>query len=397
MLTNNETSLITLTTLTTTTTSSSTSINNNSNTSINTALIDTTPTPLFFKLSKKELETGIKNIKTIDYTVVENNVFECSEYVVKSFFDWKKEDLEFTQCREGITNMLIKCTNKRSQESSVLIRTYGNKTDVIIDRNQEVMNQVALSKLGLAAPLYGRFNNGLVYGFIPGHVFTVEDMKDPHKSSLVAKNMGIWHGVKIVDDDGYGDNDNKPLLFVTLRNWMNEVQRIYKNKEIKNINIDVLNEEITSLEKELLKTNSPVVFSHNDLLYANIIYDDRSDKVTFIDYEYSNYGYAYFDIANHFNEFGGLECDYSLYPNKKFQLQWLGHYLNARHPGKSATEKETNELYRKVNKFSLASHLYWLCWALIQHHLSTIEFDYLDYALLRFNEYYKKKDEFLKL
>ncbi|CAG8435326.1 5553_t:CDS:2 [Diversispora eburnea] len=324
MLTDNETPLTALP-ITTTTISS--------NTSINTTSIDTKPTPLFFKLSKKEIETYIKNVKTIDYTIVESNFLECSEYVMKNILDWEKEDLEFTQCKDGITNMLIKCSNKKSQKSPVLIRTYGNKTEMIIDRNQEIMNMVALSKLGLAAPLWGRFNNGLVAGYIPGHVFTVEDLRDPHKSSLVAKNMGIWH-----------------------------VKRIYKDKEIKGINIDVLDEELISLEKELLKLNSPIVFSHNDLLNANIIYDNGLDKVTFIDYEYSNYGYAYFDIANHFNEFG-----------------------------------EINELYRNVNKFSLASHLYWLCWALIQHHLSTLEFDYMNYALLRFNEYYKKKNEFLKL
>lgn len=29
----------------------------------------------------------------------------------------------------------------------------------------------------------------------------------------------------------------------------------------------------------------------------------------------------------------GFECDYSLYPSKKFQFQWLNHYLNAYNPG----------------------------------------------------------------
>lgn len=48
-----------------------------------------------------------------------------------------------------------------------------------------------------------------------------------------------------------------------------------------------------------------MVFCHNDLLHANIIYDSKSDKVMFIDYEYANYGYRGFDIGNHFNEFGG--------------------------------------------------------------------------------------------
>lgn len=72
-----------------------------------TPISTTTNTTHFqLKLSKKELEAYIKNdIKTIDYTVVAANLFECSAYVVKSFFGWKDEDLVFSQCKDGITNM----------------------------------------------------------------------------------------------------------------------------------------------------------------------------------------------------------------------------------------------------------------------------------------------------
>ena len=88
------------------------------------------------------------------------------------------------------------------------------------------------------------------------------------------------------------------------------------------------------MEQELIKVNSPVVFCHNDLLSANIIYNETAEKVSFIDYEYGCYNYRGFDIGNHFNEFAGFECNYSLYPDKKFQMQWLRHYLNAFNSGK---------------------------------------------------------------
>jgi len=54
-------------------------------------------------------------------------------------------------------------------------------------------------------------------------------------------------------------------------------------------------------------------------------------------------------------------------------------------------------LYREVNKFALAAHFLWGLWGLIQAQLSDIDFDYLSYAKLRFNEYYNRKDEFLSL
>lgn len=36
-------------------------------------------------------------------------------------------------------------------------------------------------------------------------------------------------------------------------------------------------------------------------------------KLYFIDFEYGSYNYRGFDIGNHFNEYAGYECDYSLY------------------------------------------------------------------------------------
>jgi thiamine kinase-like enzyme len=66
-----------------------------------------------------------------------------------------------------------------------------------------------------------------------------------------------------------------------------------------------LEEEYAKLKAELSSVGSPIVFCHNDLLLANIIYNTKKNIVTFIDYEYSNYNYQAFDIGNHFAEFAG--------------------------------------------------------------------------------------------
>jgi ethanolamine kinase len=69
-----------------------------------------------------------------------------------------------------------------------------------------------------------------------------------------------------------------------------------------------LEEEYALLKAELCGVSSPVVFCHNDLLLANVIYNAEKSAVTFIDYEYSNYNYQAFDIGNHFAEFAGKNC-----------------------------------------------------------------------------------------
>lgn len=85
--------------------------------------------------------------------------------------------------------------------------------------------------------------------------------------------------------------------------------------------------------RELEKLDSPIVFSHNDLLYGNIIYDEEKGEAHFIDYEYGCYAFRGFDIGNHFNEFAGFECEYWRYPTKQFQLKWFDWYLFANHNG----------------------------------------------------------------
>lgn len=44
-----------------------------------------------------------------------------------------------------------------------------------------------------------------------------------------------------------------------------------------------------------------------------------------------------------------------------------------------------------------ASHFFWALWALIQNQYSTISFDFLRYAVIRFNQYFKVKPQVLAL
>lgn len=69
--------------------------------------------------------------------------------------------------------------------------------------------------------------------------------------------------------------------------------------------INVLKQNYQLLKKTLLDLHSEVVFAHNDLLLGNVLYNQKENIVTFIDFEYTAYNYQAFDIANHFAEFAG--------------------------------------------------------------------------------------------
>lgn len=100
-----------------------------------------------------------------------------------------------------------------------------------------------------------------------------------------------------------------------------------------------------------------MVFGHGDLLHGNIILGLDSAKkgisdgiaaVTFIDYEYvfrnwvaipgqshqwltlrrhCTYCPAAFDLANHFAEWAGFNCDYDLLPNRSIRKNFIREYV----------------------------------------------------------------------
>ncbi|KAJ6638414.1 Ethanolamine kinase, partial [Pseudolycoriella hygida] len=166
-----------------------------------------------------------------------------------------------------------------------------------------------------------------------------------------------------------------------------------------NVKFKQLRDEFAELYKHLVTLNSPVVFCHNDLLLGNVIYEKLTNRITFIDYEYAGQNFQAFDIGNHFTEFAGVDqIDYSRYPSKEFQLNWLQTYLEVYHgPEKLITKRDVHVLYVQTNKFALASHFLWTVWALIQAEHSTIDFDFVAFAQMRYNEYKARKDTFLAL
>ncbi|EDW46098.1 GM13416 [Drosophila sechellia] len=249
----------------------------------------------------------------------------------------------------------------------VLVRIYGNKTDLLIDRKAETQNFLLLHTYGLAPSLYATFKNGLVYEYVPGTTLNTDSVLCPEIWPLVARRMAEMH------------------------------RKVRKVKETF-LPIGRLREEFNKLYEYLEALDSPIVFSHNDLLLGNVIYTQSLNTVNFIDYEYADYNFQAFDIGNHFAEMCGVdEVDYSRYPKREFQLQWLRVYLEEYLQRSHIQNDEVELLYVQVNQFALASHIFWTVWSLLQAEHSTIDFDYVGYAFLRYNEYLARKVEFLSL
>jgi ethanolamine kinase len=122
---------------------------------------------------------------------------------------------------------------------------------------------------------------------------------------------------------------------------------------------------------------------------------DDQLEVSFIDYEYATPCPAAFDIANHFAEWGGYDCDYNMLPTTSIRRQFLKDYLDSykAHSDNDVPEDMLDTLIDEVDRYRGMPGLYWGIWALIQATISQINFDYASYAEVRLDEYFAWRRE----
>ncbi|KAK7314081.1 hypothetical protein VNO77_39290 [Canavalia gladiata] len=271
----------------------------------------------------------------------------------------------------------------------VLVRIYGEGTDIFFDRDDEVKTFEFMSKNGQGPLFLGRFGNGRIEEFINARTLSASDLRDPSLSALIAAKMKEFHGLDI-------PGPKIVILWDRLRNWLSEAKRLSPPEEVEELHLDKMDKEISALEMELSGTHPRMGFCHNDLQYGNIMLNEEANSVTIIDYEYGSYNPVAYDIANHFNEMAANYhtetphvLDYSKYPNLEERRRFVKTYLSS--SGQQPTDREVEQLLGEVEKYTLASHLLWGVWGIISEHVNKIDFDYKEYAKQRFQEYWSKK------
>ncbi|KAG6003563.1 hypothetical protein E4U21_001890 [Claviceps maximensis] len=346
------------------------------------------------------------------------------------FPDWAADEahIEFVRFTDGITNTLLKAVNRRPglskadmERDAVLLRAYGNGTDVLIDREREAANHELLMQYNLAPELLARFGNGMLYRFIPGTVAQPNDLADPLILRAIARRLAQWHAtVPCISDSSLGrDNPNhgdennsdmiakaaagKPIpnVWTTMQKWILALPTDTESRrERKALLQKELDEMILRLAQRPGLGQNGLVFAHCDLLCANVIIhrDTDADKtsVSFIDYEYGTPSPVAFDIANHFAEWVGYSCDYAAIPSYPQRLAFIREYIATYAKLADETmnqEEETQRLMDEVDVFRGVPGFFWGIWSLIQATISHIKFDYASYAESRLGEYWAYKNE----
>jgi len=326
-------------------------------------------------------------------------------------------------------------SQSEAESNSILMRAYGNDTDLIIDRDREATSHSLLADRGMAPPLLARFQNGLLYGFIPGKVCKAQDLTREPVWRSVAQKLGEWHaripisGISsqpLVLNGANGHANGHcvaskthnarskanplasrspiPNVWSVMQNWVNALST---NTEKERARKEMLQQELERSFEELDSEDGigehGFVFAHCDLLCANVIQLQSPDApsapdiqpVTFIDYEYATPAPAVFDISNHFAEWAGYDCDYSMVPTKSVRRSFLEEYVASysKYSNLKLDVSTVDSLYQDIDRWRGIPGLYWGIWSLIQARISEIDFDYASYAEKRLGEYFAWRSE----
>ena len=319
---------------------------------------------------------------------------------------------------------------------------------------EETLSHSLLARYGLAPPLLARFDNGLLYKFLEGSVCSPADLRRPEIWRGVARKLGEWHATVPISSISSESSTNgslanghaaghaaghsptksrskrtasieaierltpgkpTPNIWTVMQKWILALPISTQGEKARR---DQLQKELEWLVKQSGNTpgvsSKPFVFAHCDLLSGNVIIEPPSSassshssnscdseeaetpvNVSFIDYEYATAAPAAFDIANHFAEWGGFDCDFSVLPTRSQRRDFLKEYLLSYNSclERSFKDAECTALFDEVDRFRGVPGFYWGVWALIQAQISQIEFDYASYAEVRLGEFWAWKAE----
>lgn len=310
---------------------------------------------------------------------------------VPDWADVNADDVTVDHVGGAMTNLIFTVTKPSGNNAGVLVRIYGEGTESFFSRVEETRLFELLSQQKIGVQLLGQFPNGRAEKIIDGTTFTAKQMRTPELSRRIARKMREFHGLEI-------DIDHAPTHMTAIRKLL-AVARVKctDSGKFKGIDFDEIAKDVEELEMLLEEVPSPVVLSHNDLQYGNIMKTEAGD-VVFIDFEYTSYNPRGYDLGNHFCEWAydyhktinSHLGDFKRYPTPEQQREFCRAYLAGGtndEDGTTVSDEEVEALRREANVYSLASHVFWGIWGFIQAAQSSIDFDFLAYGQCRYNAF----------
>lgn len=282
---------------------------------------------------------------------------DCTEMMP----EWEGLDLKVGVLTGGITNKLYRV--QLPDGGDYVVRVYGPKTELFIDRDIEMENIRRMELSGVTPKLikYLPEKNVTIVEFIRGTPLENPDFLEEKLLERIVRPIRLIHGSGV----------QLPKLFDPLQQvrelfkLLTEIGPEYPEFDIRGT-INVLNRISTMVNIP----HSEYLPCHNDLLADNfILVEDRDryrEAIYLIDWEYAGMSTPYYEIADMFQEvLVPREIEEEI-----LRIYWEDHNMD--------------EHFVKTDMFKPFPDVLWFLWSLIQVSISDIEFDYYDYGKTKY-------------
>ncbi|OIR57097.1 MAG: choline/ethanolamine kinase [Amphiamblys sp. WSBS2006] len=302
--------------------------------------------------------------------VVEVNVFLHEEgaereieKLLKSMVTYNKL-LEIKRITSAATNTAFMCVLGGGETDRVFVRINGEMTRGLVDREEEKKNMKKLFVLGLWEILVGTFANGIVLRGCRGKEIGNETLLERGPGLQVARKIRGWHEKTRAE---YGD----VCLFDRMRGFVSgfcvgkeegwegiEEETVFVEQEIEFLRARIEKSEFRNL----------VSLCHNDLHHMNIIYDEESKSMEFIDLEFCFENFCLYDVGVYFEAL----CDYTNFcqgVSREYQLEWLSEYF-------CGDTEMAQKAYRELPLYGMCTNLFWMIYTVYLRNQTNTDYDY---------------------
>ncbi|CAL1277865.1 unnamed protein product [Larinioides sclopetarius] len=335
----------------------------------------------------------------------------CQEFLGDIWEELSLSEFNFSVVSGGLSNTLYRCAlpenvvvKNPKTPRQVLLRIYGPLQEDLNVVVTEAATFMLLAERKLGPKLYGVFPNGRLEEFIPSRTLLCKDYRVMYPT--IARELAKIHALDV-------PIKKIPDFFpVNMKKWLNDVETDSKLKNTTFEHSKLYAESIKWLTEEMKKSNSPVVYCHNDLQGGNILFledspSEQDPRLMLIDFEFGAYNYRGFDLANQFSEwcfdYNTEEHPYFEYSSEKFpteeeQISFIRAYLDQLVKEgvipSTSVEDEIKVILQEIELFTMAVHLLWSLWSWKMSFRSSMDFAYREHGKTRLNVFRAIKKEY---
>ena len=357
------------------------------------------------------------NVK-IDKSNVEDEIWDILSTLRPK---WTRGDLRTEVYTAGYVNSMT-CFYQAQDEKRVdalVVRVYGLEEAGVItlEREKEFLTLQVAQAAGCFPPVLASFINGIVYRFEPGRIVNFHDLTNPRHIKTVAQLLYKFQhmnvdNLELFNRKGEPEKYDKtpkgigmvPMFLKSIPDGPKDESRAAAFQKAR----EELTDEYLMGEYEFVKgiiddVNLPITLTHADFHPRNIIINDETGKITFIDYEGAGFNYEcsdltrLFDVRLFYDELGmcgANEPDIT----DGIKTVYFREYLTARNKGMgkdgAVVIPEEIELLRTHTKImSACNDMLFHVYALMFVDVKLKEFAFFDFVPKHRSSYLERRDD----